>query len=173
MGIPSTNVTFLPFFAAKENGYYRDEGFDIEFILMRAILASTAVLTGDIDYNGAVTGVVGAAIKGQPIKAVIFTMRSPVQSLMARNDITDLRQLKGKRIGASFPGATADLVAKHILKPVGLEAGRDYSIAYVGAESARFVALDTGVLDASMLSVPENILARQSERAKKELGLGR
>lgn len=161
MAIPSTNVTYLPFFAAKDNGYYKDEGFDVEFILMRAILASTAVLTGDIDYNGAVTGVVGAAIKGQPIKAVIFTMRSPVQSLMAKKEINDFRQLKGKKIGASSPGATTDLVAKHILKRFGLEPARDYSIVYVGTESGRFVALDTGVLDASMLSVPENILARQ------------
>lgn len=161
MAIPSTNVTYLPFFTAKDHGYYKDEGFDVEFIFMRAILASTAVLTGDIDYNGAVTGVVGAAIKGQPIKAVIFTMRSPVQSLMAKKEISDLRQLKGKKIGASSPGATTDLVLKHILKRFGLEVGRDYSVVYVGAESARLVALDTGVLDASILSVPENILARQ------------
>lgn len=161
MAIPSTNVTYLPFFAAKDNGYYKDEGFDVEFILVRAILASTAVLTGDIDYNGAVTGVVGAAIKGHPIKAVIFTMRSPVQSLMAKKEISDLRRLKGKKIGASSPGATTDLVAKHILKRFGLEPGRDYLIAYVGTESGRLAALDAGVLDASMLSVPENILARQ------------
>jgi len=161
MAIPSTNVTFLPFFAAKEKGYYREDGLDVEFILMRANLASTAVLTGDIDYNGAVTGVVAAAVKGHPIKVVIFTMRSPVQGLMAQKEIKDLQQLKGKKIGASSPGATTDLVARYILKRQGFEFGRDYSLAYVGAESARLVALETGVVDAAMLSVPQNILARQ------------
>ena len=62
VSIPGANVTYLPFYAAKEKGYYREEGIDIEFILMPAELASTAVMTGDIDYNGAVTGVVAAAV---------------------------------------------------------------------------------------------------------------
>jgi ABC-type nitrate/sulfonate/bicarbonate transport system substrate-binding protein len=101
VSIPAANVTYLPFYAAKDNGYYKEEGLDVEFILMPATLASTAVLTWDIDYNGAVTGVVTAAVRGQPIKAVIFTMRSPVQSLMARSEIKDLQQLKGKTIGVS------------------------------------------------------------------------
>jgi NitT/TauT family transport system substrate-binding protein len=161
MAIPSTNVTYLPLIAAQRNGYYKEEGFEVEFILMRANLASTAVLTGDIDYNGAVTGIVGAAITGQPLKAVIFTMRSPVQSLMARKDIKDPRQLKGKKIGVSSPGSTTDLVARHIFKHFGLEIGRDLSVVYVGGEAPRLIALESGVLDASMLSVPENIMARQ------------
>lgn len=161
VSIPGANVTYLPFYAAKDKGYYREEGIDVEFILMPANLASTAVLTGDIDYNGAVTGVVAAAVKGQPIKAVIFTMRSPVQGLMAKPEIKDLQQLKGRKIGVSSPGSTTDLATRHILRKQGLEFGRDYSIVYVATESGRLAALETGVLDAAMLSVPENILARR------------
>lgn len=161
VSIPGANVTYLPFYAARDKGYYREEGIDIEFILMPANLASTAVLTGDIDYNGAVTGVVAAAVRGQPIKAVIFTMRSPVQGLMAKPEIKDLQQLKGRKIGVSSPGSTTDLATRHILRKQGLEFGRDYSIVYVATESGRLAALETGVLDAAMLSVPENILAHQ------------
>jgi NitT/TauT family transport system substrate-binding protein len=161
VSIPAANVTYLPFYAAKDNGYYKEEGLDVEFILMPATLASTAVLTGDIDYNGAVTGVVTAAVRGQPIKAVIFTMRSPVQGLMARSDIKDLQQLKGKKIGVSSPGSTTDLVTRYILRRQGIEFGRDYSIVYVPAEGGRLASLDSGVIDAAMLSVPQNILARQ------------
>ena len=161
VSIPGANVTYLPFYAAKEKGYYRDEGIEIEFILMPAALASTAVMTGDIDYNGAVTGVVAAAVRGQPIKAVIFTMRSPVQGLMAKPEIKDLHQLKGKKIGVSSPGATTDLATRHILRKQGYEFGRDYSLVFVATEPGRLAALETGVIDAAMLSVPENILARQ------------
>src|SRR6188474_2035240 len=98
VSIPAANVTYLPFYAAKDRGYYKDEGIDVEFILMPAALASTAALTGDIDYNGAVTGVVAAAVRSQPIKAVIFTMRSPVQGLMAKAEIKNFQQLKFKKI---------------------------------------------------------------------------
>ena len=161
VSIPGANVTYLPFYAAKLNGYYKEQGLDVEFIQMSANLASTAVLTGDIDYNGAVTGVVGAAIKGQPIKAVIFTMRSPVQGLMAKSEIKDLQQLKGRKIGVSSPGSTTDIATRFILRQQGFEFGRDYSIVYVATEGGRLAALEAGVLDAAMLSVPENIIARQ------------
>ncbi len=76
---------------------------------MPAALASTATITGDIDYNGAVTGVVAAAVRGQPIKAVVFTMRSPVQGLMAKAEIKDFPQLKFKKVAVSSPGSTTDL----------------------------------------------------------------
>ena len=69
VSIPAPNVTYLPFYAAKEHGYYKDEGLDVEFILMSANLASTAVLTGDLDYNGAVTGVVVVIGSPRPVAA--------------------------------------------------------------------------------------------------------
>ena len=161
VSIPAANVTYLPFYAAKDRGYYKDEGIDVEFILMAAALASTAVLTGDIDYNGAVTGVVAAAVRGQPIKAVIFTMRSPVQGLMAKAEIKNFQQLKSKKIAVSSPGATTDLATRYTLRREGLEFGRDYSTVYIASEAGRLAALDAGIVDAAMLSVPENILARQ------------
>jgi NitT/TauT family transport system substrate-binding protein len=160
LSLPAANVTYLPFYAAKQYGYYKDEGLDIEFILMSANLASTAVLTGDLDYNGAVTGVVGAAVKGQPIKAVIFTMRSPVQGLMVKPEIKNMQQLRGKKIAVSSPGSTTDLSVRSILKRQGYEFPRDYSMVFIAAESGRLAALDAGVVDAALLSVPENILAR-------------
>src|SRR5438093_10633039 len=165
VSIPAANVTYLPFYAAKENGYYKEEGLDVEFILMPANLASTAVLTGDVDYNGAVTGVVGAAVKGQPIKAVIFTMRSPVQGLMAKPEIKDLQQLKGKKIRVSSPGSTPDIATRYILRRQGFEFGRDYSIVYIATEPGRLAGLDAGVIDAAMLSVPKH--PRPSERLQR------
>jgi NitT/TauT family transport system substrate-binding protein len=128
---------------------------------MPAALASTATITGDIDYNGAVTGVVAAAVRGQPIKAVVFTMRSPVQGLMAKAEIKDFQQLKSKKVAVSSPGSTTDLATRYTLRREGLEFGRDYSTVYVASEAGRLAALDAGIVDAAMLSVPENILARQ------------
>ena len=61
MGISTTSIAFLSIYAGQLKGFYRDEGIDLELILMPATLASSAVLTGDIDYNGAVTGVIGGS----------------------------------------------------------------------------------------------------------------
>ena len=160
MGSSSTNVSFLALYTALHRGFFKDEGIDLEIIYMPANLASTAVLNGDIDYNGAVTGTIGAAVRGQPMKVLLFTVAKPFLFLMGKKDIKDVKQLKGKKIAGSSPGGSATLIAEKVLKHFGLEPGRDVSLLPMGGSAAgRYAVLETGVVDASFLSVPENIIA--------------
>ena len=70
MASSSTNVSFLALYTALHRGFFKDEGIDLEIIFMPANLASTAVLNGDVDFNGAVTGTIGAAVQGRPMKVL-------------------------------------------------------------------------------------------------------
>jgi len=160
MGSSSTNVSFLALYTALHRGFFRDEGIDLEIIYMPANLASTAVQNGDIDYNGAVTGTIGAAVRGQPMKVLLFTVAKPFLFLISKKEIKDVKQLRGKKVAGSSPGGSATLIADKVLKHFGLEPGRDVTLLPMGGSAAgRFAVLDTGVVDASFLSVPENIFA--------------
>jgi len=160
MGSSSTNVSYLALYTAYHRGFFKDEGIDLEIVYMPANLASTAVLNGDLDYNGAVTGTIGAAVHGQPMKVLLFTVARPLLFLMSKKDIKEPRQLKGKKIAASSPGGSATLLAYQVLRRIGLEPGKDVSVLPMGGSAAgRYAALESGVVDASFLSVPENIFA--------------
>ena len=160
MGSSSTNVSFLAIYAAYHRGFFKEEGIDLEIIYMPANLASTAVLAGDIDYNGAVTGTIGAAVRGQPMKVLLFTVARPLLFLVSKKEIKEPKQLKGKKIAGSSPGGSATLIADKVLKHYGLEPGRDVSVLPMGGSAAsRYAVLESGVVDASFLSVPENIIA--------------
>lgn len=162
LSLSSTTVALLPTFAAYDKGFFRDEGFDVELIQMPATLASTALMTGDLDYNGAATGVVSAAVQGRPMKCLIFTVSRPLMFLMSRKEIKEPRDLKGKKVAGSTPGASATLLAVQALRQLGLEPGRDVSILPMGGTaSGRLAVLESGAVDASLLSVPENIFARE------------
>jgi NitT/TauT family transport system substrate-binding protein len=162
MGSSSTNVSFLAIYAALHRGFYRDEGLDLEIVFMPANLASTAVLNGDLDYNGAVTGTIGAAVHGQPMKVLLFTVSKPLLFLISKKEIKDPKQLKGKKIAGSSPGGSATLIAQKVLRHYGLEPGRDVSLLPMGGSAAsRYAVLETNVVDASFLSVPENIIAQE------------
>ena len=80
MGSSSTNVSFLALYTALHRGFFKNEGIDLEIIYMPANLASTAVLNGDVDYNAAVTGTIGAAVRGRPMKVLLFTVEAPAVS---------------------------------------------------------------------------------------------
>ncbi len=160
MGSSSTNVSFLAIYTALHRGFYKDEGIDLEIIQMSANLTSAAILSGDLDYSAAVTGLIGGAVRGQPMKVLLFTVERPLLFLMSKKDIKDPKQLRGKKIAGSSPGGSATLLAVKALRHYGLEPGKDVSVLPMGGTAAgRFAVLESGVVDASLLSVPENIIA--------------
>ena len=162
IAFPTKSVSFLAFYAAYHKGFYKDEGIELEQILMQPALASTAMFTGDIDYNGAVTGVVGAAVRDRPVKVVLFTVARPLQYLMSKKEIKEPRALKGKKIAGSSPGGTVTFLTVMVLKRLGLDPERDVLLNPMGGTGAgRLAALESGVVDAVILESPDNILAQQ------------
>jgi NitT/TauT family transport system substrate-binding protein len=162
LALPTKSAAFLAFYVTYHKGLFKDEGLELEPIIMQPALSSTAVLTGDIDYNGAVTGVIGAAVRDRPMKAVLFTVARPLQYLLSKKEIKEPRELKGKKIAGSSPGGTVTFLTVMVLKRLGLDPERDVFLNPMGGTGAsRLAALESGVVDAVILESPENITARQ------------
>lgn len=49
VAVPSFSMSLIAFMAAKERGYYQQEGLDINFVLMPAAIASRALIAGNVD----------------------------------------------------------------------------------------------------------------------------
>jgi ABC-type nitrate/sulfonate/bicarbonate transport system substrate-binding protein len=95
------------------------------------------------------------------MKLLIVTVGKPLLFLVSRKEIKDPRELKGKKIAGSSPGGTATVLAKQALKHYGLDPERDAAVLPMGGStSSRFAALETGVVDATLLPVPAVIFAR-------------
>jgi len=160
LGIAATSVGFLPIYAAYHRGFFKDEGIDLEIILMSLAAANNAFVKGEIDYSAGLTGLALAAMRNYPAKILIFTVAKPLQSFMSRREIKEPRDLRGKKVAGSSPGGSATILAYQALKHFGLEPGKDVQVLPMGGSGAgRLAVLEQGVVDASLLSVPENILA--------------
>lgn len=161
IGVSETHVGYLPLQVAFHKGYYKDEGIDLEIVLMPTNVINTAALTGQIDINGAVTGTVGSAVQGSPMKLLIVTVGKPLLFLVSRKEIKEPRELRGKKIAGSSPGGTATVLAKQALSHFGIDPEKEAAVLPMGGSTAsRFAAMESGVVDATMLPVPAVIFAK-------------
>lgn len=68
------------FTTAKEKGYYRDEGLEVRFILMNAVVASRALIARDVEFaslsGAALTGILAGA--PPPLSLLLSLPSSPL-----------------------------------------------------------------------------------------------
>jgi ABC-type nitrate/sulfonate/bicarbonate transport system substrate-binding protein len=162
IAIPSTTQAVLPFTIARDKGYYRAEGLDVELILVSAPIASRALLSGDV----AVATVGGAGLppvlRGSPFKFLFTTYNRAMFWLFSKPEIRDVRGLKGKRIGVSGIGSGPDSLLREILRQNGLDANRDVAVLGLGVMPTIFAGLQSGTVDAAMLSPPVTFKAEEA-----------
>jgi NitT/TauT family transport system substrate-binding protein len=157
ISISSLDVAFLTGGVAYKRGFLKEEGLDAELIRMNANVSITALATGDIDYTMIFGSVVRGAIRGLPMKVVASFMDSPTQVLIARPEYKTVKELRGKTLGVSSFGATADVAARMMFQKSGVDPEKDIKIIALGSDRARFTALKEGIVDVAVISPPADV----------------
>jgi NitT/TauT family transport system substrate-binding protein len=161
ISVSSLDAAFLTPIVAVKRGFFREEDIEAEIIRMNANISVTALATGDIDYTTIFGSVVRAAIRGLPVRVVASFLDSPTQLLLARQEVKSVKELKGKTLGVSTFGATADVAARMMLKYSGIEPEREMKIIALGADQARITALKEGIVDVIVISPPADTEGRK------------
>ena len=155
---PSKSLTWFPAALAKERGFFRDEGLDVDFVIMNPRLALQAVISGDVAYTTALGSTIRAAFRGIPLRVVLTICEKPHFALIAQPGITSMDKLKGKVLGISSFGASSDTMARAVLNKYKLAPGQDVKILAVGGGLNRLAALKSGAIDATLIEAPYNIM---------------
>lgn len=161
-------ASLIPLTIAQEKGYYRQEGLQVELVLMGAVVGIQSLISGEVDFAGATVPGLNAALRGAPLRVVFATVYRPLFWLVGKRDLRDINALKGKRIGINALGGGDDFVLRDFLKKFGLQGGRDVTILSLGTAANRFAGLMSGSVDAALLQTPFNI--RAEEAGFRELG---
>jgi NitT/TauT family transport system substrate-binding protein len=156
---------------AREQGFYRDEGMDVDFVVMKPQVALQAVVSGDAGYTTTLGSTIRAAIRGLPVRVVITICEKPLFALIAGKRIKSVEELRGKTIGISSFGASTDTMARAVLRRHNLAPGQDVKILAVGGGTNRVAALQAGAIDAVLIEAPYNIMLER-EGYRKLLFVG-
>ena len=157
ISVSSLDVAFLTSGVAYKRGFFKEEGLDVELIRMNANVSITALATGDIDYTMIFGSVVRAAVRGLPMKVVASFMDSSTHALIARPEYKSIKELRGRTLGVSSFGATADVAARMMFQKSGIDPEKDIKVIALGSDRARFSALKEGIVDVAVISPPADV----------------
>ena len=155
------SVSELPFKVAQLKGFYREEGLDVEMILIRGAVGMQALLGGSVDYTSASGSTIAAAVRGLPVKLVFISSSKPQFELISQPQIKSIQDLKGKIVGISSRGGSNDLMMQIILQKNGLAPNKDVTTIIVGAQEETVIALRTGRIAGALLTPPRNFMLQR------------
>jgi len=162
VAVPSYSMSLVAFMVAKERGYYRQEGLDVNFVLMPAPIASRALIGGNVEFATVGGSALTASLGGAPLRLLFSSFNRSLFWLYSRPDIVEVKDLKGKKIGVSGIGAGPDSMLRDLLTKHGLQGGKDVAILAMGVDTSRYASLVNGVTDAVLLSTPYNFVAQDA-----------
>ena len=160
--IPAITPAVTAFTIARDHGYYRQEGLDVQLIVMPSAVGTQALLGGNVKFStGGGAGLL-PILRGAPMRFMFTTFSRPMFWLYSRPELRSVESLKGRKVGVSSIGSGPDSLLRELLKKHGLDGARDVVVLPVGGGTARYFALQAGSVDAAMLSIPANLMAQDA-----------
>jgi NitT/TauT family transport system substrate-binding protein len=164
----SESISITPLIYGIEKGFYRKEGIDLQFRVLRGELAVSAIVGGkEVDYLYGAGTAFFAAVRGVPMKVLSHDFKSVFFYLMGNPRVQSGQDLKGKRVAVASLAGTGAAATRASLKAIGLDPDRDVTLIVIGAASVRMAAMETGSVEAAIMPVPWNF--RMKQKGFKEL----
>lgn len=151
-----------PIFLGTDAGIFKKQGLNLEMVFIPGGSLSLQALIGrslDLLLTGG-PPVVNAYMQGAKIKIIGGVTNLLPYTFIVPSTIRSAEQIKGKKIGISRFGSNTDYVVRLALDQFGLGANQ-VQIVQVGGSQARLVALQSGAIQATVLSPEEAVVAQK------------
>lgn len=143
---------YLPLTVAERQGYFKDEGLNVEINdFAGGSKALQALIGGSVDITtGSYEHVIQMRAQGKNIVGIVNLGRFPGITLAVNarkaSSIKGVKDLKGARIGVSAPGSSTNFMVNHLLVQNGLKP-EDVSFITVGTGASAVAAIKRGEID--------------------------
>jgi ABC-type nitrate/sulfonate/bicarbonate transport system substrate-binding protein len=141
---------------AKERGLFAKHGLVSEIVYIPGGTTNIQVLvSGSLDMSQ-LSGAPGVAanLEGADIVYILGLLDKLNYQLVTRSEIKSVEQLKGKKLGVSRFGSSADFGLRAVLKRLGIDPVKEVSILQIGDEPARVAAIKSGNIEGTVVNAP-------------------
>ena len=161
---------YAPLYLAQENGYFAEEGLNVEFYYAAAADIVKNVAAGNVEFGFPnADAVVAAKAQGIPVKVAHTTYQEGLGAIIFGSDsgISTPADLKGKKVAVTSLGSANYFQLQAAMESAGLTID-DVQVEIVGT-GAILTALTEGQVDAIVFSKLRTIELNNSGYAASEI----
>jgi ABC-type nitrate/sulfonate/bicarbonate transport system substrate-binding protein len=146
---------------AADRGYFKEWGLELESIYTSTLTGIQALVAGNVQFStSGCFNVMLARRGGADLTLIANLQQYNPYILVTRSNFTGPQQLTGKKIAINRLGDSSHLSALAAVREMGIDPGT-VNFLQVGSTAERLIALQTGLVDASLLGL--TALARSKE----------
>ena len=159
--VGGVSITHWPIHIGLKKGYYAAGNLKLDLIHIQSsgnVLQQLAAGSLDATLSAGLVDPIYAIDKGAPISLVRLEIQLPPYAIEAKAQYKKIEELKGKTIMIDSPKGITKIYVERMLVAHNVKPSEvDY--VYAGSTGARFAALKTGAVDATILLPPFNFTA--------------
>ncbi|QKJ86888.1 NitT/TauT family transport system substrate-binding protein [Paramixta manurensis] len=170
LGAAQNSLGSLPLVIAQQKGFFADEGLQVDTVSFKGGAPAVQALAG-----GSVAACICAAdhavrlqnrhLGGRVLVALTEHHGYGLVAL-ANNPAAQLSDLRGKNVGITSPGSLTDNTLRYYISEKGLNAERDFRLVGIGTGGPMRAAIESGAVQAGMLTTPDVQAALADPRFK-------
>lgn len=155
--VAAKSVTFVPFYFGKAKGFFKEEGVELDIVVIRPPIGITALQAGEVDYSASSGVGMRAALKGASLRALMFIQTKLSFSLIGQ---PGMDSKKIKTVAVSGVGSLAHYAAIAVLKKLG-RGGPNDALTYITTNTTAqsYASLMGKAVDAAILTPPYTSMA--------------
>jgi ABC-type nitrate/sulfonate/bicarbonate transport system substrate-binding protein len=158
IGLPDFSISFLSLKVAQSQRLFQSEGLEVDLIRISNPVAMIALLNKEIDYAASTGSVLASAVRGLPLKIVMYSLHTPPHALIVKPEIKTPPEIKEKIIGVAT--GTTEGILRAIMVHAKLTE-KDVKILLISESSSRLNALSLGRMNGAVLPPPFSVQAEK------------
>jgi NitT/TauT family transport system substrate-binding protein len=151
--------SYLPLMLAADQGIFAKHGLDPDMQLLTGATGMSALLSGQVQIAH-IGGSEAVSAEASGSDLVISGNLGAVSSyvFIVAPSINSVEDLRGKQVGVSSIGGSADIATRLSMKHYGLDPDKDIAIVAMGSLQNRSAGLQNGAIQAAPSNPPEALL---------------
>jgi ABC-type nitrate/sulfonate/bicarbonate transport system substrate-binding protein len=164
IGYSSFSGHYVPLWIAVDDRLGKKYGLDLKAVYAGRARPQQLLISGETPLVVATgTGALTSHVLGVKDQVIVLVFVNKVPGvIVARPEIKNAEDLRGKVIGTGRPGALADTMVRYVLRSkLNLIPDRDVRLLPVGEPALALQSMERGVVDAASFSGPQALMAKK------------